>query len=365
MSSANLPLVKVRMPPKDQMMRDLEDVLYSGMIAEGEPVYNFERRFAEHFGLPGALAFSSGTAALHVALLSCGVTPGDEVITTSMTAEPTNTAIVQSQGLPIFADVDPCTGNLDPQSVESAITERTRAIVVVHYAGYPADLNALRDIADRHSIMLIEDCAHALGARYEDITIGNVGDAAIFSFQAIKHMTTIDGGALVFRDKAKVRNARKLRWFGMEKGVPRTDVDIHTAGFKYNMHNVAATIGLRQLLSIDEAINLHVENGRFYNAHLASIPGLRIVPIEPRSEPSYWLYTLLSEDSEAVVHRLADIGVTASKLHKPNHLHSIFKPELQTLPGLDVFYRKLIHIPCGWWVSERDREAIVLALSRG
>jgi len=365
MSESMLPIVKVRMPPAAALMPVLEKVLYGGMLAEGEHVYEFERRFAAQFGFPQVLGFSSGTGALHVALLSCGVEPGDEVVTTSMTAEPTNTTILQAGAVPVFADVEAATGNLDPASVEACIGPRTRAILVVHYAGYPARLSALRDIADRHGVALIEDCAHALGARYDDTAIGAVGDAAIFSFQAIKHMTTVDGGALVLRDPTRLRDARKLRWFGLEKGVPRTEVDITRVGYKYNMTNVAGVIGLHQLDGIDAAIDRHKANGRFFDAELVGVPGLSVTPIADGSEPSYWIYTLLADDSDDVERRLADIGVTASKLHRPNHLHSVFAPYRRDLPGLADFYRRLVHIPCGWWVDDGDRARIVDALRRG
>lgn len=365
MSGSMLPVVKVHLPERDRLMTALENVLYSGMIGEGEAVYEFEHRFAEQFGLSNVLAMASGTAALHVALLECGVQPGDEVVTTSMTAEPTNTTILQVGAIPIFADVDPNTGNLDPASVEASITEKTRAILVVHYAGYPVPLAKIRAIADRKGVALIEDCAHALGARYGDAPIGTVGDAAIFSFQAIKHMTTVDGGLLVLRDPTRLRSARKLRWFGLEKGVPRTEVDITQAGYKYNMNNVTATIGLTQLEVIAPAIARHIENGRFFDAELSKIPGLSVVPIEAGSEPSYWLYTLLADDSDAVERCMAAIGVTASKLHRPNHFHSVFAPYRRKLPGLESFYRRLVHIPCGWWVGDDDRERIVTALRKG
>jgi len=365
MTGSPLPIVKVRMPPADELMPVLEGVLYGGMLAEGEHVYEFERRFAEHFELPEVLGFSSGTAALHVAMLSCGVEPGDEVITTSMTAEPTNTTIMQVGAVPVFADVDPDNGNLDPDSVEACISSRTRAILVVHYAGYPARVAALRDIADRHGIALIEDCAHALGARDQNGPIGTTGDAAIFSFQAIKHMTTIDGGALVLRDPAHIREARKLRWFGLEKGVPRTAVDITRIGYKYNMTNVAGVIGLHQLAGIDAALDRHRANGQFFDAELSGIPGIQPAHVVDGAEPSYWIYTLLCEESEAVERRLAEVGVAASKLHRPNHYHSVFAPYRRPLPGLDCFYRRLLHIPCGWWVDDEARARIVDVLRKG
>lgn len=362
---APIPLVKVAMPPRDRLMTALEDVLYGGMIAEGEQVYRFEFEFARTFRLPLGLGTSSGTGALHIALLLADVAPGDEVITTSMTAEPTNTVILQCGAKPVFADIDSQTGNLDPTSVKALVTPRTRAIVVVHYAGFPADLRALRRIADQFGIALIEDCAHALGASYDQNGIGTTGDYAIFSLQAIKHMTTVDGGILTMRDPSKAARARKLRWFGMAKGVPRTEVDIEQVGFKYNMHNVAAVIGLAQLETIESRIGRHIENGRFFDDAIGAIPGLGVTRIDPGCQPSYWLYTVFSENSEAVERCLAEIGVSASKLHRPNHYHSIFAPMRRNMPGLDTYYRRLTHIPCGWWVSNEDRERIVEALRKG
>ncbi|WP_287382963.1 DegT/DnrJ/EryC1/StrS family aminotransferase [Ralstonia sp.] len=346
-------------------MPALEEVLYGGFVAEGVQVYEFERRFAEQFGLSNALGMSSGTGALHVALLMSGVKPGSEVISTSMTAEPTNTSILQCGATPVFADIEADSGNLDPASVEAAITPRTRAIVVVHYAGFPAKLDELRAIADRHRLSLIEDAAHALGARWGTRGIGSVGDFGIFSLQAIKHMTTVDGGVLTMRDSSRLDEARRLRWFGLAKGVARTEVDIKVAGFKYNMHNVAATIGLAQLDHIGNLIDRHIENGRFFDERLSRIPGLAVTRFPAAAEPSYWLYTVLSDDSDDVQRRLAEIGVQASKLHRPNHLHTVFSAGNRALPSLERYYRQLTHLPCGWWVSDEVRERVVDTLAQG
>ncbi len=353
------------MPPRERLIPALEDALYSGMIAEGEHVYRFESEFARIFRLPVALGTSSGTGALHIALLLSGVVLGDEVITTSMTAEPTNTVILQCGATPVFADIDPETGNLDPGSVESLITSRTRAVVVVHYAGFPANLKELRRIADQNGIDLIEDAAHSLGASYGNQGVGTIGDYSIFSLQAIKHMTTVDGGILTMRDQSKLAQARKLRWFGMAKGVPRTEVDIDRIGYKYNMSNVSAVIGLAQLETIDTRIDRHIDNGRFFDKTISTIPGLAVTRIEPEAIPSYWLYTVLSDNSHDIERRLVEAGVSASKLHRPNHLHSVFAPMRRQMPGLDTYYRRLIHIPCGWWVTDEDRVRIVDLLSKG
>ena len=280
-----------------------------------------------------------------------------------MTAEPTNTTILNIGARPVFADVEPETGNLDPASIERLITSVTKAICVVHYAGYPADLEALRAIADRHGLSLIEDCAHALGARNQGVPIGTVGDAAIFSFQAIKHLTTIDGGMLTFRDPSKIDGARRLRWFGLSKGVARTEVNISVPGFKYNMNNVTALIGRAQLPSIGKAISRHIANGRYFDRAFSDMPGVSPALVRSGSEPSYWIYTLLCDDAAAVEQALQEAGIMASKLHRPNHYHSAFAAYSNPMPMLEDFYTRLLHLPCGWWVTNEGREQIVSAVA--
>jgi perosamine synthetase len=360
-----IPLVKVLMPPREILMPQLESVLYGGMIAEGEHVYKFESEFERTFGIKNSIATSSGTGALHIGLLLAGVKPGDEVITTSMTAEPTNTSILQVGAHPIFADVDPLNGNIDPESAAKLISEKTKAIVVVHYAGYPVKIDQFRALADEFGLSLIEDCAHALGAKYGNRPIGSVGDFSIFSFQAIKHMTTIDGGMLIVKDNSRIDEAKRLRWFGLSKGVARTEVDIKIPGYKYNMNNVQGIIGQIQILEIEKKIGAHVQNGQFFDHELKKINGLEPAQFERGDLPSYWLYTLLSDEVDNVIKRLASVGVAASKLHRPNHLHTVFEPYRRPLPNLDAFYRRLVHIPCGWWLDPQDRELILHALSEG
>ncbi|MGO4277670.1 dTDP-4-amino-4,6-dideoxygalactose transaminase [Cupriavidus sp. OV038] len=360
-----IPIVKVAMPPKSALMPALETVLYSGMIAEGESVYQFEAEFNRRFGLKRSLAMSSGTGALHSALTLAGVGPGDEVISTPMTAEPTNTTILYTGAKVIWADVDPASGNMCPDSVRQCVTDKTKAILCVHYAGYPVRLAELRQIANERGIALIEDCAHALGASYQDQPIGTIGDYGIYSFQAIKHMTTVDGGMLTFQDDAQMEAAKKFRWFGMLKGVPRTEIDITSVGYKYNMSNVNATIGLVQLQNITPVLDRHTENGKYFDALFESISGVDFARCDASAEPSYWLYTLLSDDSASLEKALNGAGISASKLHRPNNLHSIFAASRRDLPGLDTFYKRLLHIPCGWWVSDEDRARIVEVIRKG
>ena len=227
-----IPLVKSYMPPREELMPEIERVLYSGYIAEGEAAWGFEDGLREFIDNPNTLAVQSGSAALHIALLLLNIGPGDEVISTPMTSEPTNTTIAITGAKVVWADVDPATGLLDPKSVREKITERTKAIMLVHYAGMVCDMDEFNKISEETGIPIIEDAAHALGAKYQGKIVGSNSRFTCFSFQAIKHMTTVDGGAIAFNNPEDVTPARKLRWFGLDKKVSRLENDITRAGYK-------------------------------------------------------------------------------------------------------------------------------------
>lgn len=196
-----IPLVKPYIPDRKVLMPELENVLYSGYIAEGQPVYDFEKQFQTFIGNPYCLALHSGTDALHLALLLAGVGIGDEVISTPMTAEPTNVAITMVGAKVVWGDVHPATGLLDPDSVRSQITSKTKAIIVVHYAGMVCDMTRFNQISKEFNIPVIEDAAHALGSKFDGQYVGCNSDYTIFSLQAIKHMTTVDGGFLALKSQ--------------------------------------------------------------------------------------------------------------------------------------------------------------------
>jgi len=363
--SESIPLFKVFLAPPEELMPQLQEILYAGQISIGPPVAEFEEAFAGFVGLPNPVAASSGTAALHLALTLAGVGPGDEVISTPLTAEPTNVVIRQVGGSIVWGDVDPRNGNLDPASVRQIVTPRTKAIMVVHYGGIPADTVALREIADAHGLALIEDSAHAMGARVQGRHVGAHGDYGMFSFQAIKHLTTVDGGMLCCRRAEDARRAKVVRWFGMNRDAPRTAVDIAEQGYKYNMNNVTATFGLVQLAHIEGVIQRHVDNGRFMDQSLGGVPGLELCRWEPEAEPSYWFYTVLAERRDDLARKLSERGIGASTVHRRNDLHSYFESSAAPLPALDRFYSRMLHIPCGWWVTDEDRERIVSTLREG
>lgn len=361
-----IPLVKPYIAPREEMMPAVEKVLYSGYIAEGESVYRFEHDFGMFVGHRDVIALNSGTAALHIALLMSGVGAGDEVISTPMTSEPTNTTILLTGAKVVWADVEIETGLISPQSIESKITARTKAIMVVHYAGMVCDMDKIGALSSKYNIPVIEDAAHALGSEYAGEPVGS-SKYICYSFQAIKHLTTVDGGALAIKDatEKEMSIARRLRWFGLDKKVARLDNDIHFPGFKYGMNNVNAEIGNVQLKYIKGVLSRHIENGRYYDQELAGADGVTLIPYHENTCPSYWIYTMKVKDRDSFICRMEAAGITASPLHHRSDTHSVFKEAKCSLPGMEHFYSEFVHIPCGWWVDEKTREKIIEAIKLG
>lgn len=360
-----IPVVKPFIAPSNEMMPEIEKILYSGYIAEGEKVYEFEHKFQEWVENPHCVSLNSGTAALHIALMLAGVGLNDEVISTPLTAEPTNVAIKLVGAKVVWADVDFTTGLISPESVRSLITPKTKAIMVVHYAGMVCDMDKLNAISKEFNIPIIEDAAHAMGSKYLGKRIGNNSPFTIFSLQAIKHLTTIDGGILTLKNQEDQDRARLKRWFGLDKTKPRLENDIKEPGYKYHMNNVNATVGLVQMRYLDYIINSHVANGKYYDEELKNIDGIELIPYYTNTEPSYWLYTMKVERRTDFCKMMSENGILASELHLRNDRHSIFTESKRELPALDDFYQKFVHIPCGWWISKEDIERIVTLIKKG
>jgi len=360
-----IPLVKTNIPPREVLMPELERVLYSGYVAQGEKVEEFERAFEEYIGCGYSLSLNSGTAALHVSLILAGVQPGDEVISTPLTAEPTNVAIKMVGAKIRYADIDFETGNIDPESVEAKINSRTKAILVVDYAGTPVNVTRLQDISEKYNIPVIEDAAHAFGAKFNGKLTGCHFPYTVFSLQAIKHLTTIDGGILQIQNQSEYEKGKLIRWFGIDKKLTRLENDIKFQGFKYHMNNVNATIGLVQLAGIKKIVDAYISNGKYYDEVLKNISGIELLNYYPGSEPSYWLYTMKVESRDGFIKKLAENGIMASELHKRNDSHTFLNDFNEELPVMDRFYKRLVHIPCGWWVNTEDREIIFKTIKEG
>ena len=360
-----LPLIKTSLPKRELLIPRLEEVLYSGYIAQGEIVENFERKFEEYIGSGNTLSLNSGTAALHIALILAGVAQGDEVISTALTAEPTNVAIKMVGAKVRWADVDYETGNISPESIEKAINAKTKAIIVVDYAGIPVDVKRIQEISEKYGIPVIEDAAHAIGAKFDGKKTGNHFPFTVFSFQAIKHLTTIDGGALQIQDNALYERGKIIRWFGLDKKKTRLDNNITEQGYKYHMNNVNACVGLAQLEGIEQLVDKYIENGKYLDENLKDIKGVELIKYYEKSEPSYWLYTLKVQNRKNFIKMMEENGIAASELHKRNDLHDYLNDFPTPLPNLDKFYEEMVHIPCGWWVTKADCNKMIELIRNG
>jgi dTDP-4-amino-4,6-dideoxygalactose transaminase len=360
-----IPLIKTNIPPREILMPELEKVLYSGYVAQGEKVEEFEHAFESFIGKGSSLSLNSGTAALHIALILAGVKPGDEVISTPLTAEPTNVAIKMAGAKIRYADIDYNTGNIDPVSVKTKINRRTKAIIVVDYAGTPVNVTKLQEISEKYKIPVIEDAAHALGAKFNGKLTGEHFPYTVFSFQAIKHLTTIDGGILQIQNQEEYEKGKLIRWFGIDKKLTRLENDIKFQGYKYHMNNVIATIGLVQLFGIQKIVDAYISNGKYFDESLKNTPGIELLNYYKGSQPSYWLYTMKVENRDGFIKKLAGNDILASELHKRNDSHTYLNDFNEELPSMDRFYEKLVHIPCGWWVTSEDRERIAKMIKEG
>jgi len=344
----------------------IDAVYKSGFITEGEYSDRFETQFGEYVGNPNVCLVNSCTSALWLAGHVCGIRPGDEVITTAMTCMATNEPFYNMGAKLVFADVNPYTGNIDPVDVNRKITPKTKAIVVVHWAGQPVELDVLKAIAAKNNIKLIEDAAHALRAEYQGARIGTHGDFVCFSFQAIKHLSTVDGGAIVCKSPEDAARIRKLRWFGLDRhfkappGQPpasRWEQDIKESGYKMHMNNVNAAIGLEQMKHIDWIIDSHIDNGKFYDDNIHN-ENLELLVRDEDSQSSYWIYSLLVENRRHFKEYMDGHGIATDVVHVRNDRYSVFEQFRTPLPGLDYFESRLTHIPVGWWLTPEQRQYI-------
>jgi len=266
--------------------RPLLKTIHSGWIGQGSKVEEFERELSDRINNPNCLTLSAGTHGLHLALVLAGVGPGDSVVTTPLTCTASNWPIAYQGAKPIWADAKRDDLNIDPDSVRRRITKRTKAIMCVHWGGYPCDMEELCTIANEYNCTLIEDGAHAFGATYKDSIIGDCAysNFTMFSFQAIKHLTCVDGGALFCRKRSDHIRGKLLRWYGINREGPRIDMrceaDIPEIGWKYHMNDVCATVGLSNLKKVDANIRKARGNANYYRRNLSGTAGVTLIQNE-------------------------------------------------------------------------------------
>lgn len=356
--TSQIPLFKVFM--SKTVMSPLEKVLYSGYVTQGPQVDEFEKRLSRYLENKYVVTVNSGTSALHLALDLCGVQAGDEVVTTPMTCTATNWPILVHKARIVWADIDTQTGNIDPSSIKKKITSKTKAIIAVDWGGYPCDIEEIRKIAN--GIPIIEDAAHAFGAKYKGEKVGNAADFTCFSFQAIKHITTVDGGALLVKHKAHYKKAILKRYFGIDRRKRskdyRIEKDIYDWGYKFHMNDVNATIGIENLKHIHEILKKHRENAHYYISEFKDLKHVSLMCEDEGFLSSYWLFTMKVNDVEDFMGYMKANNVMASQVHRRNDNHPVTREFKVSLPGVDEFSAHMVCLPVGWWVSEEDRKFI-------
>ena len=357
-----IPLFKTHTP--QTIDKPLLETLHSGYITQGPKVEEFEGRLADFFGTPNVVSLNSGTSALTLAMRVAGIGPGDEVITTAMTCTATNLPVLSLGASLVFADVDPITGNINTESIEKLITKKTKAILFVDWGGMPADLDQIVSIARAHDLKVIEDAAHAFGAEYKGKKVGAISDFTCFSLQAIKHITTGDGGILTCKDPKDAERAKVLRWFGIDRSKngldSRIDQDIEEWGYKFHMNDLNATIGITQMDHVDSILQAHRNNAKYYDEKLDKYFVRQTEGDNRRS--AWWLYTLLLPDMksrDAFKKFATDNGVMVSQVHRRNDEYSVFKPFARKgLDGLAYFADRMVCIPVHWGLTQEELDHV-------
>jgi dTDP-4-amino-4,6-dideoxygalactose transaminase len=389
-------LFKVFMAPT--AAEEVSKVLNSGFIGQGPKVTELERKLERFLRLENseAITYNSATSAEHLAyhLLKKpstisvgfdgigevvekwpGLEEGDEVLTTALTCTATNWPIL-ANGLKIkWVDIDPTTMNICLKDLESKLTAKTKIVTVVHWGGYPVDLVELSSIQKRYkkkfgfSFMIIDDAAHAMGSKLDGKSIGAFETITTFSLQAIKHITSVDGGFWTSPFKELNKRAKLTRWYGIDREGPRTDFrcesDIPEWGFKFHMNDICATVGLSNLEHAEYIVAKHKSNGAFYNRELQGISGVTLLENDPRKESAYWLYTMRVENRDGFMKYMNENGVSTSRVHERNDKHTCTSEFVTSLPNVDLVSKDMICIPVGWWVTEEDRQYIVDLIKKG
>lgn len=371
MAQITLPLFKVFMA--ESAHAALKPILKSGRLTTGRQVAEFETRLAAWLGAPEAVALADASGALTLALYLAGVRPGDEVITSPLACSATVSPIANLFARPVWCDINPLTGMPEVGDIAGLITERTRAILLYHWSGDVADVGGLTALAHQHGVKLVEDASEAFGAEWHGRHLGGEADITIFSFYATKHITTGgEGAVLLAADPQMAIAARHLRRFGIDPTkfrLPNGDLDpafdIPLAGFNFQMNEIAATIGLAQLPHADWIVSRHRANAQYYDTALSGMPDLCLLKRRKDSVSGFWTYALLAERRDDLIRKLHSRGIGAQRLHLRNDGYSCFAGLERQLPGTTEFDARNLSIPCGWWVSDAEREQVVECVRSG
>ena len=367
-SPGNLVLFTPHVPKRAQEF--VADTLSTRWLGQGPKVEEFEAKFARKFcDDDQGVAVGSGTDALHLSYLLAGIREGDEVVVPVFTCTATNLPLLYIGAIPVFVDVDPDTLNIDTADLKRKVTERTKAIVVVHYGGLPCDMDEIQQIADHFGIPVIEDAAHALGASYKGKNVGAISDYSMFSFQAIKHLTTGDGGYLSFKDPEQLELAKRLRWFGIDRSSKQLGIwenDIREVGYKYQMTDIGASLGLAGLLEIDETIRHRQSLLARYEEKLDGNLSVKVIA-HSKSDRVHaaWLFTIGVDRRRALQAKLLENGIESNQVHYRNDRYSVFSQAKLNLPNMNAVEEKYLCLPLHTKMGIEDVDRVCDVINSG
>jgi dTDP-4-amino-4,6-dideoxygalactose transaminase len=367
----------------EDVLKPVNDILMSGQITQGPQVESFESALKDFMGNPYILTLNSATAGLTLALRLLKNKddrfqwPGfdeetDIVLTPALTCFATTAAVLANQVKIRWLDVDLESANIDLADLKNKLTKQTKVIYLVHWGGNPVDLDGLRELQD-YSLeqfgfrpMIVEDCAHAFGAEYSGGKIGgkaSAGNICVFSLQAIKHLTTGDGGFITLPNEFLYDRCKLLRWYGIDrdkrnyKGKDlRMENDIVEYGYKFHMNDINATLGLYNLPHMNDLLRKNRENAAYFDEHLKNVEGIQLMNRNKKCNSAYWLYSIriLNGKKQEFMDKMKEAGIMTSQVHNRNDINSCVEPFQESLPNLDLLEKELVCIPVGWWLSKED-----------
>lgn len=355
---ATVPLFDCRLPAK--ALATLEIPFRLGQLAAGPAVTQLEKAMEARFSGRHAVAVGDMTNALALSLRLAKVQSGDEVLSLAFNCMSSNTAITMVGGQVVWVDVDPTTASFDVEQARRSITSRTRAVVVYHVSGYPADLASIRQLCDEHGLRLIEDANNAFGASVGDLQVGMMGDFTVFSLYANRQINAVDGGIVLCARKEDAEHARRLRRFGIDTAHFRdTDgeidprLDVPEIGMSSSLDNIRATLAMTSMADVDDRIARSRRNVAILTEQARDLDLMPIVPVAG-AQPVYWTWLIRIANRDTIMRALKARGIQCSKLHYPNHHYSGFRLPSEKLPGTDTLQRDILAIPCGWWLDENE-----------
>lgn len=348
-----IPLYKPYMPE----LPEINSILHSGMLAYGEYTEKFEQKLKEYFCTPYLITTSSFQMAIYVALSVLGIKRGEDIIASPMACL-ASTQPYLSYGLNIkWCDVDPQVGTLNPNFLEKVLTPNTKAIVHNHFCGYPGYIDEVNDIGQKYGIPVIDDGIECFGSEYHGMKIGNCGtDVTVFSLSSVRFCNCIDGGIVIFKDRSLYEKSLLIRDLGIDRsqfrdeiGEINIDYDISLVGYSATMSNINGYIGLKQMEKIEELLHKHRLNANLWNRTLQKQDNVMSMNTS-NNNPNYWVYGVLSLDKDETIKFFRNKGYYASGVHIRNDIYSIFGKNNVGLPGVELFYKSFVALPCGWWM---------------